>query len=279
MAPVSFQIMSDLHLETHPSYDHFTFEKTARYLALLGDIGHIQNEGLFSFLEIQLSRYTTVFFLLGNHEPYHMSIDTARSKMRAFESKMNRIHAIDTDPSTPTMLTGRFVFLDKTRHDLDESVTILGCTLFSRITPEQGRQVSARMMDFKETLDWDVDAHNLAHEADLSWLNAQVSHIEDAEPHRQIVIFTHHSPTVDKRAVDPKHRGSEVSTAFSTDLSSEPCWRSRSVRAWAFGHTHFNCSFRDEEEGREKVVFTNQKGYYLVPETTFHAERVFSIGE
>jgi hypothetical protein len=41
MAPVSFQILSDLHLEIHPSYDDFQFQNKASYLALLGDIGHV----------------------------------------------------------------------------------------------------------------------------------------------------------------------------------------------------------------------------------------------
>lgn len=274
MPPVSFQIMSDLHLETHPSYDHFAFDATARHLALLGDVGHVQDAGLFAFLEAQLARYATVFFLLGNHEPYHTRLETARARMREFEDRMNRIHH-SADGSTST---GRFVFLEKTRHDLTDDLTVLGCTLFSRISSEQGREVAARLTDFKETLDWGVYEHNRAHEADLSWLNDQVARIERDEPHRQIVVFTHHSPTVDPAAIDPRHhRGSGVSTAFMTDLSREPCWTSRNVTAWAFGHTHFNCSFRDEEHG--KVVFTNQKGYYLVPETTFHAERVFAIGE
>lgn len=50
------QIMSDLHLETHPTYD-YDFPKTAPYLALLGDIGHVATEHLMQFLVRQLLRY------------------------------------------------------------------------------------------------------------------------------------------------------------------------------------------------------------------------------
>lgn len=67
MAPASFQVVSDLHLETHPSYD-FSIKQTAPNIALLGDIGHIIDHGLLTFLERLLNRSWNVFFLLGNHE-------------------------------------------------------------------------------------------------------------------------------------------------------------------------------------------------------------------
>lgn len=85
MAPVLFQIMSDLHLETHPSYN-YPFKQKAPYLALLGDIGLIRDDQIFQFLEKQTNQYWVVFFLLGNHEPTDLNLDAAKAKMRAFES-------------------------------------------------------------------------------------------------------------------------------------------------------------------------------------------------
>jgi hypothetical protein len=67
MAPVQFQILSDLHLETHPSYNHFKLEQSAPYLALLGEIGHAGDDRFLAFLERQVKRYWAVFFLFGNH--------------------------------------------------------------------------------------------------------------------------------------------------------------------------------------------------------------------
>lgn len=127
MAPVSFQVMSDLHLETHPSYD-FGFKQTAPYLALLGDIGLVGDDRIFQFFERQVNRYWAVFFLLGNHEPSGLSFDAAKTKMRAFESKMASLRAHST--------IGRFVFLDQTRYDVSETFTVLGCTLFSYIVKD-----------------------------------------------------------------------------------------------------------------------------------------------
>jgi len=101
---------------------------------------------------------------------------------------------------------GSFVFLDQTRYDLSPDVTVLGCTLFSRVSEVHKEQISYGLNDFYHIRNWTVDDHTAAHEADLGWLNRQASHITASEPHRKIVVFTHHSPiTQDPRAVDPRH--------------------------------------------------------------------------
>jgi len=265
----SFQIMSDLHLETHPSYDHFKLEQTAPYLALLGDIGHVGDERLFTFLEKQLERYDIVYFLLGNHEPYHISLGLAKTKVKTFAEKMKRLNARST--------AGKFIFLDQTRHDLTGNLTILGCTLFSHITDEQEYAVETRFVDFKDILRWTVDDHNLAHQSDLKWLNEQVAKIEREEPERKIVIFTHYSPCSDARANNPEHQGSEVSSGFVTDLKDEGCWKSSAVGMWAFGHTHYNCDFVEESIG--KRVLANQKGYLMIPQKDFNMKATYRLGE
>ncbi|RHZ70201.1 hypothetical protein CDV55_107236 [Aspergillus turcosus] len=266
MAPVSFQIMSDLHLETHSSYDDFQFQNRASYLALLGDIGHVENEQLYKFLEHQIQRYLIVFFVFGNHEPYHMSFKTAKKKMRAFEAKMEQTRIRSSR-------VGRFVFLDQTRYDISDTHTVLGCTLFSHVTPQQEFSVESLAVDFKDILHWTVDDHNLAHESDLKWLNAEVSKIAKEEPQRQIFIFTHHCPTMDSRCMNHRHKHSDVTSAFMTDLSSEECWTSTAVKMWAFGHTHYNCQFTDD---RGKVILANQKGYQMYPQKSFDAGKAFS---
>jgi hypothetical protein len=267
MSPVAFQILSDLHLETHASYN-YPLKQTAPNLALLGDIGHVADSALFSFLERQLGQYWNVFFLMGNHEPVHISWPVARQKMRDFAERMERLRTKST--------MGRFVFLDQTRHDISETVTILGCTLFSQVTTDQAADVGSRFIDFSKIHDWHVDDHIKAHQADLQWLNSQVSAISSQEPHRQIAIFTHYCPTVDERAQDERHRGSAVSSGFLTDLSMQECWKNTSVITWAFGHTHFNCEFVDD---LGKHVITNQKGYASAPKETFRMKKVFLIGQ
>jgi hypothetical protein len=263
MSSSSFQIVSDFHLETRASYD-WPFRQTAPNLALLGDIGQVVDDGLYAFLEKQLRRYWNVFFVLGNHEPATTSWPAAKQRMCDFADRMERLRAKST--------IGRFVLLDRTRHDVDGTLTVLGCTLFSKVTQEQQMDIGNRLVDFRQIRHWTVDDHNIAHAVELEWLNSQVSALTKSEPGRQIVIFTHYSPTVDDRAVDPKHRESPVSSGFATDLRSNECWTNPAVTLWAFGHTHFNCDFTDR---LGKRVAANQLGYASAEEKDFDAKKVF----
>ncbi|CAK7242393.1 MAG: hypothetical protein STHCBS139747_003883 [Sporothrix thermara] len=268
MAPL-FQIVSDLHLETRAGYET-RLPQTAPNLALLGDIGQVADDGLFVFLEKQLRRYWNVFFLLGNHEPLHTSWQLAKARVREFAERMERRRARST--------LGRFVFLDQTRHDLDGTLTtILGCTLFSAVTSDQQAAVASRLVDFRQIRDgWSVSDHNAAHASDVRWLNDQVAAIASGEPSRTIVIFTHHCPTLDNRTVAPQNQASPVSSGFSTDLSSQPCWTSPNVILWAFGHTHFNCDYVDSATG--KRIVANQAGYAMAAEGDFDGKKVFELG-
>lgn len=254
----SIQILSDLHLEAPKGYDVFEITPTAPHLALLGDIGCVEDPGYFVFLEKQLPLFKTVFLLLGNHEPYRSSWATARAKLRLFETDM-----AEKKKTADGGHLGSFVFLDQTRHDLSPTLTVLGCTLFTHVPPPHADHVSSRLKDFHHIAAWTLAAHNAAHAADLAWLNAQVAALAAAEPHRALVILTHHSPTTRAAAVDPAHAQSPVGSGFATDLARESCWTAGNVRAWAFGHTHFNCDFVAEEGGGEGGlrVLTNQRGY------------------
>jgi hypothetical protein len=130
-------------------------------------------------------------------------------------------------------------------------------------------EVATRLTDFHEVRGirgWGPEEHLTEHQKDVDWLNSEVEKIRNEAPERQIVVCTHHCPTTDPRANNPTHINSAVTSGFVTDLSSEPCWTSMQVKLWAFGHTHYNFSYR--EEGTNKLVIANQKGYSGLGETS-----------
>lgn len=275
MANCSFQIVSDLHLETpksRPSYGEFEIQPACSYLALLGDIGNVADPRLFEFVERQLQQFDVVFYVLGNHEPYGITYSEARKALKDFEANIEQRSCPETGAKS-----GKFVFLDRRRYDCPEGVTVLGCTLFSFVRPQQRDSVSRFVSDFTETKDWTVEAHNIAHERDLKWLNSQVSECAYYEPQRSIVVLTHHSPTMTETANDPRHLqdSSEVQSAFATDLSNQVCWTSPQVKLWAFGHTHFNCDFNEPKTG--KRIVANQKGYRREEAVTFDGTKVVAV--
>lgn len=281
MAPFRIQILSDLHLEMISSaYEMYDFAATAPNLALLGDIGLAsQSAGLLAFLTRQLRRYERVFYVLGNHEPYHSSWALAKSTLLNFEAQLHhRKNPSDAGEPGGGGQLGEFVFLDQRRYDVpgEDQVTVLGCTLFSRIDPDQRKSVAMTLNDFYHIEAWTPEAHDAAHRAHLAWLNQQVGALERAG--RRALVFTHHSPTVSEKANDPVHRESPIKSAFVTDLSRERCWNSPAVKLWAFGHTHYNIeNFEVDRTGGGGAVVTNQRGYYFKLSPAFDEARVFEV--
>lgn len=150
---------------------------------------------------------------------------------------------------------GEFILLDRTRHDLDENITILGCTLWSLIPPAAGEQARARLKDFKRIKDWTVETHNSVHTTEVNWLERECLKIRQEEPNRRIFIFTHYAPLMHGTSA-PDKEGSPLACCFATDMSNSSFWGAP-VALWAFGHTHYNC---DLVKNGIRVV-SNQRGY------------------
>lgn len=158
--------------------------------------------------------------------------------------------------ANPNAHIGTFHFLDQTRIDLSPSVTILGCTLWSHIPPESAEIVGACINDFRQVENWSVRRYNEAHNADVQWLEVELSRLAN-EPARKVVILTHYSPVYDGTS-DPRHKGSPINSGFSTEMSTnENIWKAPLVKAWAFGHTHYNCDFTKHGIN----IVSNQRGY------------------
>ncbi|OQE31944.1 hypothetical protein PENSTE_c001G02067 [Penicillium steckii] len=267
MAKVNLQIISDLHLETPAAYDLFHINPKAPHLCLVGDIGYVNDDGFFSFLQVQLEAFSIVFLVLGNHEPYHLTWDEAKKKIKRFQDTIQQ-------PSTGRT-RGKLILLDQKRYDLSSDLTVLGCTLFSRVSESQTESVSFGLKDFYSINDWSVEKHQSAHLSDLTWLNEQVKSISSSEPHRKIIIMTHYCPTTNRQVIDLRHASSKISSGFMTDLKGEPCWENSAVKLWAFGHTHFNCDFQDDRTS--KRIIANQRGYYFAQANGFDPEMVVEV--
>jgi predicted phosphodiesterase len=259
---VKIQILSDLHLETPTAYDVFEITPTAEYLALLGDVGHTKDVGLIEFLRKHLARFKIIFYVLGNHEPYHSSYTASKQLLLTLQVE------------TEQQASGKFVLLDQTRYDLSPTVSILGCTLFSNITAAQKDFVNFGLNDFYHIENWTVEEHVQKHESELRWLNVEIQKLMEGSDHK-IIIMSHYSPTDDDRAIDPKHQTSTISSGFMTDLSEEICFSSERVAVWAFGHTHFNCDF--EHKAHLTRFVTNQRGYYFAQSNGFDPGKTIEL--
>jgi hypothetical protein len=244
------------------------FNPKTPFLALLADIGNVKDEGFFVFLRKQLAIFRTVFLGLGNHEAYYGNWTDTKSLVKRFKDDID-------DLSRRGETVGNLILLDQTRYDISPTLTILGCTLFLHVTQEQIQNVDFGLNDFYHIRDWSIEAHQEAHAADFAWLNQEIDLISRSEPDRKVVVLTHHYPSTHAEVVDPKHRNSDISSGFMTDLSGEKCWQSETVILWAFGHTHFNRDFKDTATG--KRVVSNQRGHYFSQSAGFDIEKIVKI--
>lgn len=241
------QFLSDLHLEIERGAGEegdgglyvFDFPVTGDALALLGDIGTTHDPRLFDWLRIQLQRFERVFYVAGNHEPYWSTLAESRGKLEAFAAES----------------AGRFVLLDRTRYDVSPTVTLLGCTLWSRLAQDDLDILRWALTDFKRIADFAPETYQALHAADVAWLQVEIARLQQDEPARRVVVLTHHAPTLDGTS-DPKYVGGPTNSAFATELVGGACWAGN-VRAWLFGHTHWNL---DAVRAGVRVA-SNQRGY------------------
>ena len=266
---MAVQILADLHLEAPKAYDVFKIVPVAPYLALLGDMGNVAShkDDYLSFLTLQLKNFRVVLLVPGNHEAYDSNWPETLDILRAFEQDVRKNSSL-----------GEFVLLDCAAFRLPgTNVVILGCSLFSSIPPRNEMAVSFGLNDFFQTSDWDVGMHNEAHKRDLAWLNAQVADLEQSDV--KVMIFSHWSPSLDARTIEPKHAGSPITSAFSTDMSEEACFKSDKVKLWAFGHTHYNCDFTVERgTGAGPLrLLANQRGYYFAQAEGFDGKKTVEV--
>jgi hypothetical protein len=79
---------------------------------------------------------------MGNHAAYDTSCKAAKSAFHSFSPGNSQRRN-----SNPAF--GYLIFLDQTGFDISENVTILGCTLYSLISPEQAQSVQL-VSDFEQ---------------------------------------------------------------------------------------------------------------------------------
>ena len=133
---VSFQVLSDLHLEINRQYLSYEIPDCAEHLILAGDIGRFRDyDDYRSFLQKQTAQFKLVFLIPGNHEFYNGT----------FAAGLERARQLEREPC----FNGRLIVLHQKRFDVPDScVTILGCTLWSRVPNELTNVVRSKIKDF-----------------------------------------------------------------------------------------------------------------------------------
>lgn len=241
---LSFQVLSDLHLELGQQYDSFDIPPSAPYLLLAGDVGCLRDyRAYLDFLGRHVAAFERILLVLGNHEFYGFS----------YESGIREAERLVAEPS----LHGKVTLLHAGRFDMpSHDISVLGCTLWSHIPQEASDAVRGRVKDYQKIEGWSVDKHNSLFADQLKWLRNEVTSVRSTSPSAKIVIVTHHAPSILETS-RPEQLENPWRCAFSTNILDESAWQD--VSLWVFGHTHFTTEF---VRNGVKVV-SNQRGYVL----------------
>ncbi|KAF1830055.1 hypothetical protein BDW02DRAFT_573390 [Decorospora gaudefroyi] len=258
----SFQILSDLHLDHESQYLTFHIPVAAPFLILAGNIGRlIDYEQYLSFLIRRCNLHEKVYLVLGELEFHGIG----------WMDGLQLAHKMEKDPVTK----GRLEVLYETRSDVPgTNITLLGCTLWSKIPESDAAAVLRKMPEFdvKTGIEkWDVDKHNSEHKRDFRWLVDEVKNpnaaahpsaggtaLAPAAPSggkedRQLVVVTSFAPDL-RECLDPWQVDAPWACAYGTNLLDGPYLGS--VKMWISGMTGRTCEFKKGDT----TVVSNQRG-------------------
>ena len=151
-------------------------------------------------------------------------------------------------------MNGKLTYMEQDRYDFEEAdVTLLGCTLWSRIRSDQPNATPDRILGNS------LAAHNTRFEESYKWLKDEVKSIRDTGggKTRRILVLTHYAPTIRNSCSPTLESGSNSWSKYQNDiLGGEGVEGLGSGDVWVFGHTHWSVDFK-----RDFVrVYANQRG-------------------
>jgi len=237
---MNIQLLSDLHLETHPNFVP-EVAPLADALVLAGDIGSYQTGSMLldrHDADFGLARFSPrkdlgawpvpVYFVPGNHEYDGMPFEEAHEKLKATCERL------------------QIIFLHQ-RVEYLKGVRLIGCTLwsdFEALVPASGpltqqlkaREKAERAADFYlrktgttfEGAPFLSDAVRRLAQADQAWLAAALS-----EPFEgATLVITHFAPSL--RSADPRYGLTPGTAGFCNALDH----LLPKATLWLHGHLH-----------------------------------------
>lgn len=238
---VTFQIISDTHLECVVRSLSSMLDKTADILCLLGDIGSPFTRDYVEFLEQCSTTYKHVLVIAGNHEYYNThgySIATINEGISGLCSRFPNVH-----------------FLNNSTFIID-NVQFIGSVLWSELPEENKDKVAALYNDYNYIYaDTNVklypDYTNTMFKTNKAFIEQAINH--GIQNNYKNVVLTHHMPT--HKFSDPKHAESLYKYGLGTELSH--AFDGQYIAFWACGHTHKNLN---DMNINGTILITNQYG-------------------
>ena len=230
----TIQIISDIHLEQYKNLDETPIiNKYADMLVICGNLGNPFTKIYWDFITIQSKTFDKVFIVLGNRDYYsrRYSIDQIIQHIRNLCNKYNNV-----------------IFLEKNVYDLNDRVSIIGCTLwsyideysFDKVIDSKNILTTPKYTKFSNTNDINLNPNyinknifNQYHSIDVDFLSSKIKELQ--ELNKKVIVITHFIPSY---LLTFRHNNYEpIDTAYCCNLDyliNEP------IITWVFGHIENN---------------------------------------
>lgn len=267
--------VSDLHFEIHGNHvvPSFITGTKDEILVVAGDtvsVNHLHpsktdaeargvRKRFRKFLE-QVSGFSKIVFLLGNHEFYFWDFLTTRY---LFECFLYEDCALDRD---------QFVLLECGELEINPDVILLGATLwtdFDKANPIAMQSCQQGMNDYRNISvgkDTKLKAGDTLalHRYTLDWLGQKA----DENSHRRVIVATHHAPS--RLSLNKGYNRANTMHAYYSDLSDFILDRPQ-ISDWIHGHTHIQDSY---DIGTTKV-HSLARGYKMYSQDVYFNKKTF----
>jgi Calcineurin-like phosphoesterase len=221
MEEIKWQVGSDIHLEFYDKHDkgritpEVFLSPSAHNLALCGDIGYPERPAYRAFIDWCSRNYELVVVTSGNHEYYSVRKTPNEIDQMIYDicKRYPNVHYLQKGVlQTP-------------------KARILGCTLWSHISPQNRYKAAATMNDYHKIMNWSVDSCRAKHADHVSWLEKEIAYA--AEHNEPTIVLTHHLPSYELiHSTYKDHDGNYNFASHLDRLLKHP------VEAWFAGHTH-----------------------------------------
>jgi calcineurin-like phosphoesterase family protein len=224
MSTVSFQLVSDLHLDFRDKVNPFyripewkiflqrrviapnvESERPSDVLIVAGDLCEASNDTWRESLCMLADYYEFVLLVAGNHEHYNTRNKIIRDKAAS--------------------LPGNVHFLRRKEINVG-GVIVAGSTLW--FEDDYNPDLKAKLSDFKYIPDFET------------WLsNEHLADVDFFETSNADVFISHHLPH--ENSVSPRYRYDELNCFFVKDMTYAV--QHQAPKVWVHGHTHSSCDY------------------------------------
>lgn len=231
------QYVSDLHLEINQILNYESLVRPiAPYLALVGDIGHIQTNNYKPFFDYVSNEFEKVFYVPGNHEYYSNPPTKITPVSTLYQLNYQMKNLCDSYKNI------HYLYRDTYKLD-DFNVGIIGAPLWTPYFSSYNIYISNNMTITS-------DYANYLHQLDITHIDDKCRKFRNTNT--KTIVLTHFLPSFSLISEKYKNYPNKQNFASNSDfLFKYP------INAWIYGHTH-----QASRQIINKILFaTNPYGY------------------